>query len=84
MAQTVGTTDYGLKHRCAARGCETRIPVHRLMCYVHWFKVPAPIRTAIWNTYRPGQERDRRPSPEYLVAARDAVDAVAEKESADA
>jgi len=42
--------------------------------------VPPALRTAIWATFRPGQERDKRPSPEYLAAVRDAINAVAEQE----
>lgn len=43
--------------------------------------VPESLRDAIWATYRPGQERDMMPSPEYLDVAMQAVIAVAEKEA---
>lgn len=38
-------------------------------CKTHWFRLPAPLRRKIWSTYRPGQERDMRPSAAYLQAA---------------
>jgi hypothetical protein len=51
-----------------------------LMCARHWRMVPKALQNAVWSTYRPGQERTKDPSPEYLVAARSAIDAVAERE----
>lgn len=42
--------------------------------------VPKPIRDQIWATYRPGQCDDWNPNREYLLAARNAVVAVAKKE----
>jgi hypothetical protein len=30
--------------------------------------LPKRLRDRIWATYRPGQERDKRPSPEYMEA----------------
>jgi hypothetical protein len=38
-------------------------------CRRHWFTLPKPLRDRIWKTYRPGQERTKDPSPEYLAAA---------------
>jgi hypothetical protein len=49
-------------------------------CKRHWFMVPKAIRDRIWATYRPGQCDDKNPSRAYLLAAREAVVAVAEKE----
>jgi hypothetical protein len=51
-----------------------------LMCYKHWRMVPKALQQRVWATYRPGQEVTKDPSPEYLVAALAAVDAVADKE----
>lgn len=42
--------------------------------------VPKAIRDRVWLYYRPGQENDKRPTVEYLKAARDAVIAVATRE----
>lgn len=43
----------------------------------HWFCVPKVLRDLVWATYVPGQERRMDPSPEYLAAAQQAVEAVA-------
>jgi len=69
-------------HHCHARGCVRRVPPKLLMCPGHWRMVPTPLRAEIWRTYRPGQEVDKRPSAEYLAAARAAIDAVADLEAA--
>jgi hypothetical protein len=42
--------------------------------------VPKPLQALVWATYRPEQEVKKDPSREYLEAARQAIDAVAEKE----
>jgi hypothetical protein len=69
-------------HKCHARGCEKTVPPRMLMCLPHWRAVPRQLQAAVWATYRPGQERDKDPSPEYLDAARAAIEAVAELERA--
>lgn len=51
------------------------------MCRRHWYMVPQNLRDAIWVTYRPGQEITKDASPEYLAAARRAIDAVTDNES---
>lgn len=38
------------------------------------------LRKLVWQTYRPGQEIDKRPSPAYLKAAREAINHVAAME----
>lgn len=45
--------------------------------------VPQRFKDAVWETYRPGQERDKDPSLEYLDAAMAAVNAVAKREYGD-
>jgi hypothetical protein len=50
------------------------------MCRPHWFSLPKAMREAIWDTYRPGQCDDMRPSAAYLEAARAAITYLAEKE----
>ena len=67
-------------HTCHAYGCETRTAPRMFMCRPHWRMVPEHLRRAIWATYRPGQERDKSPSWEYLEAALEACNAVAELE----
>jgi hypothetical protein len=67
-------------HRCHATGCLRRVPPESWGCREHWFMVPRDIRRRIWATYRPGQCDDMRPTREYLLAARDAVVAVARRE----
>jgi hypothetical protein len=67
-------------HSCHARNCNTPVPPRMFMCRKHWFMVPKPMQDAIWATYRPGQERTKDPSPEYLDAATAAVNAVADME----
>jgi hypothetical protein len=57
-------------HECHWPGCKVQIPPAMWGCKAHWFKLPKVLRDAIWRSYRPGQEKDQRPSAEYLEAAR--------------
>lgn len=68
------------KHTCHATGCTSRVPPTLFMCRPHWFSLPKAMREAIWDTYRPGQCDDMRPSAAYLEAARAAITYLAEKE----
>lgn len=68
-------------HHCHAKGCPKIVPPKLLMCLKHWRMVPRELQKAVWATYRPGQEVDKRPSEAYLKAARAAIDAVAAKEA---
>lgn len=52
------------------------------MCRKHWRMVPADLKIAVFDTYRAGQEIDKRPSVEYLQAARAAITAVFQLECA--
>jgi hypothetical protein len=67
-------------HLCHARGCGTPVPPRLLMCLRHWKMVPIDIQRRVWHYYRPGQERDKRPSAEYLKVMKEAIEAVAQKE----
>lgn len=69
-------------HHCHARDCLVAVPPHLLMCARHWAMVPRPLQRRIWPWFRRGQERDKRPSMEYIDAAKDAIAAVAEAEGA--
>ena len=60
------------KHHCHWPGCTKQVPPAAWGCKPHWFKLPDEIRRRIWQTYRPGQEADSRPSKDYVDAARDA------------
>lgn len=64
-------------HRCHAHGCDVAVHPRLLMCRRHWALVPMALQREVWRHYRKGQERDERPSAEYLAAARAAIDAVA-------
>ena len=63
-----------MPHRCHWVGCEVVVPPRLWGCKKHWFMLPKRIRDKIWKTYRPGQEVDKKPSPEYLAAAQEARD----------
>ena len=67
-------------HTCHAAGCSVEVPPKMLMCRRHWYMVPKPMRDEVWRTYRPGQEDDKAPSDDYLMAMDAAIRAVAEKE----
>lgn len=67
-------------HRCHAAGCITPVPPRMFMCRPHWLSLPRIHRDAIWATYVPGQEDRKDPSPEYLEAARAAIDWLRETE----
>lgn len=56
-------------HHCHWPGCNKPVPPAMWGCKTHWFKLPARLRSAIWRTYRPGQEITKDPSQEYLKVA---------------
>ena len=58
-----------MKHTCHYPGCATEVPPKMWGCKAHWFRLPKRLRDRIWATYRPGQEEDKNPSTEYLLAA---------------
>lgn len=69
-----------MAHTCHAEGCRAEVPPRLLMCLRHWRMVPVRLQREVWRTYRKGQEIDKCPSEDYLVAQRAAVEAVAQKE----
>ena len=69
-----------MAHHCHATECKAKVPPKMWGCRKHWFMVPKPIRDRILAHYRPGQCDDWEPSMEYLIAAREAVVAVATQE----
>lgn len=61
-------------HHCHWPGCRKAVPAAMWSCKTHWFALPERLRKPIWAAYRPGQEDDKNPSPEYLAATRAACD----------
>lgn len=53
-------------HVCHWVGCHRKVPPRMWGCRYHWMALPRVLRDRIWAAYRPGQERDKRPSAEYL------------------
>jgi hypothetical protein len=70
----------GMRHACHWPECEKKVPPKLLMCARHWKTLPQSIRSAIWATYRDGQEIDKNPSREYVAAARAAQEWARERE----
>lgn len=68
------------RHECHAAGCTIEVPPRMLMCARHWRMVRPDVRDLVWRLYRPGQERDKRPSSAYLRAHHLAIACVAERE----
>jgi hypothetical protein len=60
-------------HTCHATGCDRAIPAQKFMCGYHWKMLPVYYRVRITLHYRPGQEKDKRPSVEYFRAAHAAI-----------
>ena len=56
------------------------VPPRLLMCAPHWHQVPKILQAAVYRMYRPGQERDRYVTWEYLRAAMAAINHVAQIE----
>lgn len=62
------------RHRCHWPGCERQVPPAMWGCKHHWYALPKNIRMRIWRAYRINQEQDRKPSDEYIAAAKQAQD----------
>lgn len=60
-------------HHCHAFGCSTQCAPKYLMCQKHWRMVSPELQRAVWEHYRPGQEEDKEPSPEWHAAADAAI-----------
>ena len=67
---------------CPWPGCRKRTRPAYLMCREHWYRLPARIRSRIWDTYRPGQTA-LTASPEYLEALREALEFARQAAEAD-
>jgi len=71
-----------MTHTCHATGCNKAVPPKHLMCGPHWRMVPQAQKNEIWRYYRPGQEVDKKPSPDYLHVMKATIDLVARLEGA--
>jgi hypothetical protein len=60
------------EHKCHWPGCEEEVPPAMWGCKWHWRLLPRELRDEIWEAYRPGQEKDMRPSARYIEVARKA------------
>lgn len=69
-----------MRHECHAEGCSVPVPPSLLMCPRHWKLLPPDLRAAVYEHYRPGQERDKRPSIDYLDVMQRAINYVARLE----
>jgi hypothetical protein len=47
------------------------------MCGPHWKRVPRNLQRAVWRAFRPEQWKAERPTDEYMVAAKAAIEAAA-------
>ena len=63
-------------HLCHVPNCTRPVSPERLMCYPHWRKVPHTLQLKVYRTYRRGQERDKNSSPEYVEAAKAAINSL--------
>jgi hypothetical protein len=60
------------KHTCHWPGCPLEVPPHLWGCSAHWRALPVYLRINIRAHYRRGQEIDKRPSKNYLLAVLEA------------
>lgn len=68
-----------MTHTCHIPNCSKPVKPELLMCLVHWRMVPEALKRDVWKCYRRGQCDDKKPSIEYMAAARAAIDAVQTK-----
>lgn len=69
-----------MPHECHAIECGAEIAPKLLFCLKHWRMLSKKLKDLIWENYRPGQERDKKPSRAYLFYQRQAVNDVARRE----
>lgn len=62
------------KHKRHWPDCGKQVPPAMWGCSQHWFRLPETLRRSIWQTYHPGQEKDMKPSREYLAVARESAE----------
>lgn len=69
-----------MKHHCHALNCTNEVAPKLLMCRRHWAMVDKKIQAQVYGSYHCGQESSKRPTKEFLQAARAAITDVAKKE----
>jgi hypothetical protein len=60
------------QHTC--HNCGQPLPARLVAHRSAWFALPKPLRDEIWYRYRFGQERDKRPTAEYIAALRACIE----------
>jgi hypothetical protein len=63
------------RHDCPLRRCPVTVPPERLMCRMHWYQVPKPLRDAVWATWRSGAGAGTPAHGAAIAAAVRAVEA---------
>lgn len=61
-------------HTCHNPLCDNTCAPKMLACKVCWYRLPLPLRSRIWRTYKTGQEETKRVTPEYIEAFKACVD----------
>jgi hypothetical protein len=60
-------------HKCHAIGCKVTCSPKLLMCANHWRMLPPELRFPVIRNYRRGQSDDKKPSADWLKAAKTAI-----------
>lgn len=59
-----------MAHQCPAPGCTIQVPDNMLACRHDWYRLPKPIRSAIWAAWDNGAGEG---SPEHRRAVVEAL-----------
>lgn len=43
-----------MTHKCPAPECEKDVPADMLACRADWYRIPKPLRTAVWRAWERG------------------------------
>lgn len=68
-AEYVLSQPFAVNHRCHWPDCKKQVPPAMWGCSKHWYILPPTLRSKLWAAYRPSQERDKKPSEEYIKVA---------------
>jgi len=60
-------------HECPARNCTKRVEAGRLMCRDDWYRVPRPLRAAVWRAWDYGAGAGSEAHTAAIMAAIAAV-----------
>lgn len=60
------------KHQCPYNGCGRRVSMQYLACRAHWMKVPAHLRSALYEAYASAPPAEYLAIREQCVAAMNA------------